>query len=303
MRATTFIVPGILFASLPLAAQYGGRPGDTVMYVFTSKGSGTITTLPQATVNTAAGLQTIDPATVTLQPFPAPFTGENRLLLHNEPGDVFEFIYEEPDVEDPNQENIAPAKVLIGQGLLRISPTGEGNIDAPSTFYTDFPNQINIAPHEALDLPYELIFWTNSQVFPIAIPVPTTFVSPVPPPGVSGPDYVISLGLFPALTPWSGLQKLFPNSGWVQGTDLKVLETDTSLSTTTRLVRRRPGRGTPPFSIDGNTHIIVLQGNVQIAPAGGAAQTLSGFQYAFVPPGYAISLSNPAVYAGPGISN
>jgi hypothetical protein len=134
-------------------------------------------------------------------------------------------------------------------GLQLISP-------APAT---DFPNQINIAPREALDLPYELNFSTHSQVFPIAIPVPNTLVSPVPPPGVSGPD------------------------------------TDTGLSTT--------GLICLPFSIDGNTHIIVLQGNVQIAPAGGAAQTISVFHYAFVPPGYAIGLSNPAVYAGPAISN
>lgn len=302
MRAIIFVITGIILSALPGAAQYGGRPGDTVMYVFTSKGSGTITTLPQSTVNKATGLQIINPATVTPQPFPSNFPGEDRVLLHNETGDTFEFLVETPDIVDPNTETIAPAKVLIGQGLLRISPTGEGDIDAPSTFYTDFPQYINIAPHDALNAPYELIFWTPSQVFPIAMEVPTTFVSPVPPPGVSGPDYIVSLGKFPALTPWSGLQKLFPNSGWVQGTDLKVMETDTTLSTTARFVRIRPGRTTPPFSIDGNTHIVVMQGSVQIAPAGGAPQTVPTLNYAFVPPGYAITLSNPAVYAGPGIT-
>jgi len=301
IRGIFFAVIAAMTASSGLA-QYGGRPGDTVLYVFTSKGSGTITTLPPSTVNTASGLQMINPATVTPQPFPSNFPQENRLLLHSEAGDTFEFLLEAEDVVDPNTETIAPAKIMIGQGLLRISPAGEGNIDAPSTFFTDFPQYINIAPHEALDEPYELIFWTPSQVFPIAVEVPTTFVSPVPPPGVSGPDYIISLGVFPALTPWSGLQKLFPNSGWVQGTDLKVLETDKSLSTTARIMRIRPGRTTPPFSIDGNTHILVLQGNVQIAAAGGTPQTLPYFNYAFVPPGYAITLSNPAVYAGPGIS-
>ena len=69
-----------------------------------------------------------------------------------------------------------------------------------------------------------------------------------------------------------------------------------------RIMRIRPGRTTPPFSNDGNTHILVLQGNVQIAAAGGTPQTLPYFNYAFVPPGYAITLSNPSVYAGPGIS-
>jgi hypothetical protein len=224
------------------------------------------------------------------------------VLLHTEPGDTFEFLTAAPDVVDPNTETIDFAKILIGRGILRISPPGEGDIDAPATFFTDFPQYINIAPHDNLLDPYELVFWTPSQIFPIAIQVPSTFVSPIPPPGVSGPDYIISLGVFPALTPWSGLQNLFPNSGWQQGTDLKVLETDTNLSTVARIVRIRPGRATPPFSINGNTHILVLQGSVQLAPAGGTPTTVPYYNYAFVPPNYAITLSNPAVYAGPGAS-
>src|SRR5271170_5007187 len=64
MRATIFVIAGCLLAALPGAAQYGGRPGDTVLYVFTSKGTGAIQTLPLSTVNTASGLQTIDPSTV-----------------------------------------------------------------------------------------------------------------------------------------------------------------------------------------------------------------------------------------------
>jgi hypothetical protein len=299
MRATIFVIAVSLLAALPGAAQYGGRPGDTVLYVFTSKGSGAIQTLPLATINTASGLQTIDPTTVTPQPFPPAFPGETRVVLHEEEGDVFEFIREVPDVPDPNQEILFPAKVLIGEGLLRISPPGEGDIDAPSTFFTDFPQYSNVAPHEALDSPYELVFWTPSEVFPIAIVVPDSFVSPTTPAGESGADYIISLGVFPALIPWQGLSLTFPNSGWQQGTDMKQLERDDSLNTTTRLIRLRPGRQTPPFSFDGNTHILVVQGSVQIGPAGGTAQTLTTWQYAFVPPGYSISLSNPAVYAGP----
>jgi hypothetical protein len=299
MRATIFVIVGSLLAALPGAAQYGGRPGDTVMYVFTSKGTGAIQTLPLATVNTASGLQIIDPATVTPQPFPPNFPQEYRLLLHEEEGDVFEFLVEAPDVVDPNTEILFPAKILIGQGLLRISPPGEGDIDAPATFFTDFPQYSNVAPHDALNAPYELVFWTPSEVFPIGIQAPTTFVSPTTPAGESGADYIISLGVFPALIPWQGLNVTFPNSGWQQGTDAKTLERDNSLNTTARLIRLRPGRQTPPFSFDGNTHILVVQGSVQIGPAGGTAQTLNTWQYAFVPPGYAISLYNPIAYAGP----
>ncbi len=299
MRTIIFAIVGSLLAALPGAAQYGGRPGDAVLYVFTSKGSGAIQTLPRSTVNTASGLQTIDPTTVPPQDFPPAFPGETRVVLHEEEGDLFEFIVESPDIPDPNQEILYPAKVLIGEGLLRISPPGEGDIDAPTTFFTDFPQYSNVAPHEALNTPYKLVFWTPSLVFPVAIVAPPTFVSPTTPAGESGADYIVSLGVFPALVPWQGLNVTFPNSGWQQGTDAKTLERDNSLNTTVRLIRLRPGRQTPPFSLDGNTHILVLQGSVQIGPAGGTAQTLPSWQYAFVPPGYAISLYNPIAYAGP----
>jgi hypothetical protein len=299
MRPTIFVIAGGLLAALPGAAQYGGRPGDTVMYVFTAKGTGTIQTLPLATVNTASGLQLIDPSTVVPQPFPTDFDQESRVVLHKEDGDVFEFILENPDILDPNQELLYPAKVLIAQGLLRISPPGEGDIDAPATFYTDFPLYSNVAPHYALNAPYSLVFWTPSLVFPVAIVVPETFVSPSTPKGESGADYIISLGVFPALIPWKGLDRTIPNAGWQQGTDSKTIERDDQLNTTARLIRLRPGRQTPPFSFDGDTHVLVVQGNVQIGPAGGTAQTLPSWQYAFVPSGYAITLSNEAVYAGP----
>src|SRR5271154_5347594 len=76
MRTIIFAIVGSLLAALPGAAQYGGRPGDTVLYVLTSKGSGAIQPLPRSTVNTASGLQTIDPTTVTPQDFPPAFPGE-----------------------------------------------------------------------------------------------------------------------------------------------------------------------------------------------------------------------------------
>jgi hypothetical protein len=298
MRAIIFVA-GSLLGALPGVAQYGGRPGDTVLYVFTAKGTGAIQTLPLATVNTASGFQTIDPSTVVPQYFPSNFPQEYRLLLHEEEGNVFEFLVEAPDVVDPNTEIIFPAKVLVGEGLLRISPPGEGDIDAPPTFYTDFPQYSNVAPHDALSQPYRLVFWTPSEVFPVGIQVPTTFVSPTTPAGESGADYIISLGVFPALIPWKGLNVTIPNAGWQQGTDAKTLERDDKLNTTARLIRLRPGRQTPPLSFDGDTNIVVLQGNVQIGPAGETAQTLPSWQYAFVPSGYAITLSNEAVYAGP----
>jgi hypothetical protein len=216
---------------------------------------------------------------------------------------VFEFLLARPDQSDPFVEPLFPGKVLIGQGMLRITPAGEGVIDAPATFYGTFPQFGTFGPYSTLTDPYELIFWTPTEVFPFAIPVPSTFVSPITPPGFSGTDLVLGSGLFPALVPWQGMNKLFPGTGWAQGTDVKVLDQDASVSVTARMIRLRPGRKTPPFSITGNTHIIVLQGSVQIGPAGGLAKTLTSNQYAFVPPGFSISLANPAVYTGPGGSN
>jgi hypothetical protein len=64
MRAIIFVIAGSFLAAFPSAAQYGGRPGDTVLYVFTSKGTGAVQTLPVTTVNTASGLQTVDPDSV-----------------------------------------------------------------------------------------------------------------------------------------------------------------------------------------------------------------------------------------------
>jgi hypothetical protein len=303
MRTGFFVAAFALVAALPAVAQYGGRPGDVVIYMFTSKGTGAIQTAPKGTSNTAPGLQIINPDNIPRDPFPPEFPGEYRLLLHQEPDDVFEYLFETQDIIDPNTETTSVAKVLIGEGMLRISPIGEDSIDAPATFYTEFPQFINIAPHGNTTTPYRLVFWTPGQNFPIAIPAPITFVSPVPPPGVSGPDYIVSLGVFPALIAWQGLNRVLPNAGWEQGIDAKVLGADTATNTTARIMRLRPGRISPPFSVSGNTHIIVLQGSVQIGPAGGASQTLTPWQYAFVPPGYNIALSNPAVYAGPGASN
>ena len=74
------------------------------------------------------------------------------------------------------------------------------------------------------------------------------------------------------------------------------------------VIRLRPGRTTPLFRINANTHMWALSGGVTITPAGGTPTVIAnpgcdqpcpGKIYSFVPPGFAIKLSNPAVYDGP----
>ena len=52
--------------------------------------------------------------------------------------------------------------------------------------------------------------------------------------------------------------------------------------------------------INANTHLWVLQGKVTITPASGTPAVMHQNIYAFVPPGFAVQLSDPADYQGGG---
>jgi len=91
-----------------------------------------------------------------------------------------------------------------------------------------------------------------------------------------------------------------PERRLAEGVDLKFIEEDPELRSTIQLIRLRPGKSTPLFTIPGATHMFVLEGQVDITPAGGTPSTLKQNWYAFVPNGFAISLSNPKPYRGPG---
>jgi hypothetical protein len=114
----------------------------------------------------------------------------------------------------------------------------------------------------------------------------------------TGSEYVLTLGQFMGIIPFKGWDKIYPNVGWPQGVDEKMVERDTALGVTVRLLRIRGGRKSPPFVIRANTHLAVLSGSVQIAPLNGPTTTLTKKQYAFIPNGLAITLTNPKEYTG-----
>ena len=74
---------------------------------------------------------------------------------------------------------------------------------------------------------------------------------------------------------------------------LQFLETDPVHGNTTQQFRMRPGRTTPTFRILGNTHFFVLEGQVTMTPVAGRGPiTLKPNDYAYLPDGYAFSLTN-----------
>jgi hypothetical protein len=279
-------------------AQFGGREGDAVIYVFSTKGAGEISVVPSTTTNTATGYEIRDPFLQPAEPFGPDFPGESRRLLHRETNDNFMMIVQQEGVQSDRQQFQEVTKALIIKGLLRLLPPGREPIDAPAGFYATFPKSTDFGPN--VPLLEELSFlWTPFNGFPVILRAPDDFVGPVVPPGQIGIDLVVDLGKFVALERWIPLRQTYPNLGWQDGIDQKLIERDNTLQITVRQIRIRGGRQTPTFRINANTHLAVLQGSVQIAPANGPTTTLTQFQYAFVPNNFAVRLTNPKVYDGP----
>ncbi|HTM47475.1 MAG TPA: hypothetical protein VL285_02260 [Bryobacteraceae bacterium] len=288
---------GLILAACATAglacAQFGGRVGDTVLYMFSTKGAGDISVVPSNTTNAAGtALQIRDPFQQIAEPFGPDFPGESRRLLHTEANDNFMMIVQREGIESEHQQFQEHTRALIIQGILRLLPPGRPPIDAPAGFYSTFPKGVDFGPN--VPLLQELSFlWTPFPNFPVILRAPAGLVGPGVPAGQIGIDYVVDLGKFVALIPWVGLRTTYPNVGWPDGVDAKLVEKDNSLGITVREVRIRGGRQTPTFRVNANTHLAVLQGSVQIAPAGGQPTTLTQFQYAFVPNNFAITLANP----------
>ncbi|GEM_PF-3269188 len=290
---------GLSAAAGVASAQFGGRPGDVVLYVVSVKGDATFRPASPTVANNPNTLTVQTPLSLPAQQFGPDFPGESRRLLHSETADNFMMIVQKEGIVSPHQMFQDPAKVLIVGGMLRLLPPNKAPIDAATGLYSPFPKSLDFGP----DMPNfeELSFlWTPSPLFPVVIKVDPSYISPNNPPGLTGIDYLLTLGKFVVLTPWTGLNLTYPGQGWVQGIDRKVMEADAALGSTASLVRLRPGHTTPAFKINANTHIAVLQGSVTITPTGGGTPvTLGPLQYTFLPNGFSVVMSNPEPYSGP----
>jgi len=292
-----FAVPlvALLFSGLA-SAQFGGREGDVILYLVSAKGSGDPVVVPGSTVNTATGFQTIDTLKQPLQPFGPDIPGEFFVTLHSEANDSFRFIVQREE-QIPHNRFIDTGKVLIVQGVDRLQIPNKDPIDLTAGLFAPFPQDVDFGP----ELPIfeaNAFLWTAAPVFPLIVKAPDNYKGPMVPANLTGSEYVLTLGQFLGIIPFKGWDKLYPGVGWPQGVDEKFIERDATLGSTIRVLRIRGGRKTPPFLIRANTHVAVLSGSVQIAPVNGAAVTLTAKQYAFIPNGFAVTMSNPKVYTG-----
>jgi hypothetical protein len=283
-------------------AQFGGRPGDAVLYLVTSKGSAEFLE-PAADGQAPPGfghLEVIDPADLPFEPFGPDFPTQFRQLLHTGPDDLFYLVTQFEGREGAKRVFLATGKALILKGLLREFTPGrpEATIDFAGAGFTTFPRDVDIGPNLALD-ELEVLLWTNDPVFPIFERVDPDFVGPAVPPGMTGTEYVTELASAPLFVAWEKMRNLYPGRRWQDGIDLKVIDEDPAMGATFRLLRLRPGRATPSFQIDGNTHLFVLEGSVDIQPAGGSVVTVGHKRYAFLERTLPVRLSNPRKYEGP----
>ncbi len=287
---------GLLASGLALA-QFGGREGDVVIYAVSAKGVGEPVVVPATTVNTAAGFEIRDPLKMPVEPFGPDFPGEFFVTLHSEPNDSFRFVIQKEDLLTPHNRFMGAGKVLIMQGIDRLIIPGKEPIDLTAGLYAPFPQGVDFGPELPI-LEANSFLWTPAPFFPLIQVADPSFKGPMVPPDLTGNEYVLTLGQFMGIIPFKGWDKLYPNVGWPQGIDEKMVERDTALGATVRLIRIRGGRKTPPFIIRANTHLAVLSGSVQITPLNGTTTTLTKKQYAFVPNGFAITLQNPKEYTG-----
>ena len=293
-RLFQLLIVGLLGSSLAMA-QFGGRDGDAVLYIVTSKGSPDFQVVATGFTNTTTGFEIIDPLSRPTQPFGPDFPGEFFVTLHTELNDHFRFIIQKEDIVTQHNQFLGPAKLLIVKGVDRLLIPGKEPINLTAGLFAPFPATVDFGPEIPI-LEANSFMWTPAPFFPLIRPEPPEFTSPITPRGLTGSEFVLELGQFMGLIPWVGLNQIYPGVGWQQGIDQRMIERDLALGSTVRMIRLRPGRRTPTFRVAANSHIAVLSGSVQIAPSRGASTVMNKFHYAFVPNNFAITISNPRVF-------
>ena len=292
MRRILILILALWVMSSVALAQFGGREGDAVLYVFNAKGAPDLQVVPFDAVNTVSGFEVKRYSDEPWVPFGPDYESEFFVTLHSEPGDSFRIIEQREDLVIQHSVLMGPMKILIAEGLDRLLIPDKAPVDLTTGLYAPFPEGVDFGPELPLFQAHAFI-WSPSPLFPLFDPVEPDYTSPIVPPGLTGSEYVLTLGQFLGILPWQSLRRIHPGVGWADGIDMKMIEEDTELGSTARVLRLRSGRRTPPFRIGANTHLVVLSGSVQIAPMNASPVSLGKFDYAFVPNGFAITLLNP----------
>ncbi|MBI3895863.1 MAG: hypothetical protein HY313_08005 [Acidobacteria bacterium] len=284
----------LIFCSTSADAQFGGRPGDAVLYLVTAKGSADFQTVLPGTANDSSTVAAFRVTSLDSVPV---LTSEPfhflRQMLHEASDEVFIKFSEPEGAVGPHRIFVTPAKFLILHGMSLLVKDAIG----PPTSFLTIPKDLDLEGEISLER-FGFLFWAPKNWPPI---VPTDRRGPIGPPEMNGFEYAASSGLakLANFIRWVSMRKIYPGSGWPNGVDLKLLEADAAAGSTIRLLRLRPGTKTPLFRVPGHTHLYVLQGQTELAPANSSPVTLKANDYAFLPGNFVVKLSNPKPYDGP----
>jgi hypothetical protein len=296
------IIPLVAAMAAPLCAQFGGRDGDVVLFVLSHRGPFGFQSVAPGSTNTAATtaqFRVTDTLSLTPEIVLPDFPERTAQTPFRAQDDQFQMITQieyEPTVR---AEFTAKGKEFTLRGILRDDNLGgKEKIDFIAGGFAPFTPGVTVGPDVGIN-EVAVILWRHDISGPPFRAVPNSYVGPAVPPGLTGPEFSLSLGKVPLFIPWRETRTVYPNQNWPQGVDIKEVEHDREIPTYIQLMRIRPGRRTPLFRIQARTHFFVLQGAVDIASAGGAPARMTRDFHAYVPTGHIIQLSNARAFAGP----
>jgi mannose-6-phosphate isomerase-like protein (cupin superfamily) len=296
LARSVFALTALASATVGTAcAQFGGRPGDVVVYTLTSKGDQSFEQVASSYQNPAATLTRFEhfPASSKVGAPPIGFPMLNILFLHKDQDDVFQMIVQDDVVPVPHHLYLTTFKIFVTQGSRRdFGYSTEQPRDFTTAEYTTFLEGADLGPNQSMGGKLYVLGWTHNDLTPPLIMSTPDVPGPAVPPGKTGTQLVVDSAVIPGLQPWTPLRITYPAATWQDGVDLKFLENDPVAGNTTSMLRLKPGRRTQAFRIHGDTHFYVLEGNITLTPVGGAPIVLKPNDYAFLPDGLAYTLSN-----------
>lgn len=292
-----FLIPAALAGALcaPLAAQFGGREGDVVFFVLSHRGRQDFQTVAPGTANTAATnalYKVTDTGALPFEVVLPNFPERKSQTPFRATDDLFQMITQIEYEPTPRAEFTAKGKEFTLRGILRDDNVGgKEKIDFIAGGFAPFTPGVTVGPDVGLT-EVVVLLWRPDSTTPPFREVPLNYVGPAVPPGLTGPEFELTLGKVPLFTKWDEMRKTYPDGAWPQGVDIKLVEEDRDIPSTIRLMRIRPGRKTPLFRIPARSHFFVLQGAANITSAGGATTRMTRDFHAYLPANHVISIAN-----------